>query len=108
MRSLGPAACRAGARALRMQLNGETAAMMEHVKTRWKDVDYDTSRDIEWPIDSSLASRDSYVWYWTLGWLAIKIIIFALPLLMFNVVALLPGWLYARSLEVPASRCTGR
>ena len=56
----------------RMHLNGETKEMLEHVKTRWKEQNYDTSIDAPWVSDEkgepmsdgdpNLAWKDTCVW----------------------------------------------
>jgi hypothetical protein len=87
--------------ATRMRLNGETQTMMDHVQKRWKDIDYDTSGDQKWEIDPDLACADRYVWYVTVSWLAIKILIFALPFLLINMLSMLLIWGYAREQKTP-------
>merc|ERR1712166_519281 len=85
----------------RMELNGETQTMMDYVKKKWKNKCYDTSGDEKWEIDQDLAGTDTYVKIWTYSYLAIKILIFVLPMLLINIVALLPIWAYARRQKTP-------
>ena len=86
---------------VQMELNGETQAMMDHVQKKWKEKCYDTSGDQRWEINEDLSCRDSYVWYWTVVWLSVKLLIFLIPILLLNLLALFPAKLYAHAQKAP-------
>jgi hypothetical protein len=87
-----------------MRLNGETKAMMDHVKVKWKNRCYDTSVDTPWKIDHSLAWRDDYVWYTSLLHLAIKIICLVFPMLFLSILPCIISYVFARSKPTPCEK----
>jgi len=60
--------------------HGESMALMEHAE-ELKSLGRDTSVDSAFEVDDSLSGADSYVAYTFKGWLAIKLLIFAVPML---------------------------
>eukprot|EP00656_Telonema_subtile_P023478 TRINITY_DN2492_c0_g4_i1.p1 TRINITY_DN2492_c0_g4~~TRINITY_DN2492_c0_g4_i1.p1 ORF type:complete len:739 (+),score=149.23 TRINITY_DN2492_c0_g4_i1:36-2252(+) len=92
-----------------MNMNGETEAMMKHVKGYWKKRDengkpwYDTSVDLkgeEW-CDESLKGRDTYIWVVTILCLTIKILALFVPMFMWIMVAMCFPYIYARNRKAP-------
>ena len=92
-------------------MNGETKAMMDHVQRRWKGACYDTSCDQEWLMDRSLGEcvegfvlckgRDGFVWWASIVYLALKLLILMFWMLLLNCLSVLPCWLYARHQKTP-------
>jgi len=83
--------------------NGETNAQMEHAFERSKTQD-DTSKDVEWEVDSSLAITDKYCTITTYAYLLIKILVFVVPLLVCGFPISLAVWIYGFCLRTPTER----
>jgi len=93
----------------RMHLNGETKEMLEHVKTRWKEQNYDTSIDAPWVSDEkgepmsdgdpNLAWKDTCVWVWTIFWLAPKLLAFFIPMYLLSLLPILVTYIYTSRQE---------
>jgi len=90
-----------------MHLNGETKEMLEHVKTKWKEQNYDTSKDAPWcsdekgePMaegDPSLRWKDICVWVWTVLWLAPKLLAFFIPMYLLSLLPIFVTYVYTSS-----------
>lgn len=83
--------------------NGETLAQMRHAR-KIKKTQGDTSRDVLWEQDPSLAATDMYVKVTTFLYLVPRVLVFALPLLLFAFPIALWAWLYGIFMKKPKER----
>lgn len=83
--------------------NGETLEQMTHAFNVSK-TQADTSKDVEWKVDPSLAITDKYCMITSYAFFLIKVLVFVVPSTLFAFPIILAAWVYGCCLKSPTER----
>jgi len=83
--------------------NGETFCQMRHAHNLSK-TQPDTSKDVEWEVNSFEAITDKYCMVTTYTFFGLKILLFGIPLILFAFPIILAAWFYGLRLPEKSDR----